>query len=329
MVRILCTGDSHTWGQGAAEIMEEMTPPAVAGDLRLTSFRAGSYVNQVRRFAENMTGSRSYEWTAIQIAKLADAAFAAPCARLNDNPLVLKFSGSLLRVEYMLGETPCQWELMIDGAQKDGGLLPAADCENSFRLSHIHLAEGTHTLSIRAAKGILPLFRIESYAGDVAVINGGIGSCPTQLYLERYFNSHVATVKPDVVLAEAHTINDWLSGISPATYTGRLEALLRACQRLGARVYLMTVSPIGGSQTWEDGLPYSDYVEASRKAASCAGVSICDANRLLSHCIEGMSGKDVETWLLRDRWHPNDRGHAIYAELLCQLLCQQGILTPQ
>ena len=38
MKRILCTGDSHTWGEGAAGLAEEFDPPMVTGDLRPVSY---------------------------------------------------------------------------------------------------------------------------------------------------------------------------------------------------------------------------------------------------------------------------------------------------
>lgn len=327
MKRILCTGDSHTWGQGVTHLMEEFDPPTVAGDLRLASFRSGGYVNRLRRFVEQTTGSRSFEWSARELAQLANVPYVAPCAQLSGAPLTLSFTGSLLRVEYARAATPCVWELMVDGAHRDGGELPAATGENQLCLSHIHLDEGTHTLTLRAVEGILPLFRIESYAGDFAVINSGIGSCPTFRFQEEYFLDHAKAVKPAIVLAEAHTINDWIAGAPPAVYADRLEALLRAFQELGATVILMTVAPISGCQRWQEGPLYDAYNEAARQAAARLGVPVCDANRLMNLCIEGMTEEEKHTFLLDDPWHPNDRGHALYAEMLAQTLCQQGLLT--
>ena len=53
MKRILCTGDSHTWGQGATGLMTMFDPPVCNGDLRLTPFIVESYVNRLRRIIEN------------------------------------------------------------------------------------------------------------------------------------------------------------------------------------------------------------------------------------------------------------------------------------
>lgn len=326
MKRILCTGDSHTWGQGAAQLMEEFAPPAVAGDLRLASFRSGGYVNRLRRMVEQATGSRSWEWEARELATLAGVDYAPPCAMLKEATLTLPFTGALLRVEYALGDAPCEWELLVDGARRAGGGVPAAVAPNTYRLVHIHLEEGAHTLVVRALRGTLPLFRVECYAGEYAVLNGGIGSCPTHRLLEQYFDDHVVDVRPAIVLAEAHTINDWIADPSPRVHAERLEALLKAFRSLGAQVALMTVAPIGGDQRWQGGPPYGEYVDASRRVAACLGLPLCDANGEMHRRTEGMSAEEVSAFLLDDPWHPNDCGHAIYAELLMRTLREQGWL---
>ena len=78
MIRILCTGDSHTWGEGVSGmsvgIYSEFDPPAVCGELRLANFCTDGYVNVLRRELERATGSYSKEWEAKDIAaKVTDA----------------------------------------------------------------------------------------------------------------------------------------------------------------------------------------------------------------------------------------------------------------
>lgn len=53
MLKIVCTGDSHTWGQGAKGAVEAFDPPVVAGELRPVDFGTGSYVNVLRRAVED------------------------------------------------------------------------------------------------------------------------------------------------------------------------------------------------------------------------------------------------------------------------------------
>ncbi len=326
MKRILCTGDSHAWGQGAKGLMEPFDPPVVAGELRLTDFQPGSYINRLRRFVEEKTGSRSRQWNARQLCGLTGAPYEAPCALLEKAPLRLDFSGALLRVECAAGSEPVRVELTVDGAPCLQEEMSASAGPNDFRLFHIHLPDGAHSLCLRAAEGHLPLYRVESYGGAFAVVNGGVGSCPSERYLKEYFASHAAPVQPDIVLAEAPTINDWLTGASPEVCAGHVANLLRAFQGLDAAVVMMTAAPIGGEQRWQSGPPYQEYVESSRAAAERVGVPVCDANRIMSTCIAGMSEVQAAEWLLDDPWHPNDRGHALYAGLLEQTLLQLGLL---
>ena len=59
---IICTGDSHTWGQGPAGLLEHFTDPEVqAGELRPSPFDVPFYVNLVRDEVNRRTGSSAYE----------------------------------------------------------------------------------------------------------------------------------------------------------------------------------------------------------------------------------------------------------------------------
>ncbi len=320
MKRILCTGDSHTWGQGAKGILEELDTPAVAGDLRLVSFRNGSYVNRLRRYVERATGSRSFEWLAAELAEIGGAPFSAPCAMIGDKPLKLKFTGQFLRVEYSLGSVPCEWELTVDGAVEAHEVSPAAAGENCYRFVCCHTGAGEHELELRVLSGVLPLFRIESYDGDFAVINSGVGSCPTFQLSKTFFKDHVADIRPDIILAEAQTINDWLQTPTVNGYAKNLEALLTSFEELGAQVVLMTVSPVEGGQRWQGGPLYGDYVEASRQVAKKLGIPLCDANKPMCGQIFGMTEQEAMSHLFSDPWHPNDLGHTIYARMLAGAL---------
>jgi len=53
----VCTGDSHTWGQGATDAEQSLNSPAEGGDLRLVSFQYGCYVNLLRKMICERTDS--------------------------------------------------------------------------------------------------------------------------------------------------------------------------------------------------------------------------------------------------------------------------------
>ena len=319
MLRILCTGDSHTWGQGAARVLDAFDPPVVCGELRPVDFDTGSYVNQLRRMVETATGSQSFQWIAQDLAQQAGCRYTAPCAVLEQD-FQLTFRGALLRIVLGPQQEAVCWQLSLDGYTRDLSYSPAQS-SNDFRILNLHLPEGTHTLILRKHSGPLHLYRIESYTGPAAVINCGIGSCPTFRYHREYWQDYVVSLKPDIVLAEAHTINDWLSGDSPETYRKNLSGLLADFQSLGAKTVLMTVAPIGGVQKLpQTAGKYDAYVTASRLAAGDSGAILCDANAVMQRMLDGMTSEQGFSYLLNDNWHPNDRGHGIYAALLAQAL---------
>jgi len=103
---------------------------------------------------------------------------------------------------------------------------------------------------------------------------------------------------------------------------------IRAAQQMGCRVILMTVSPIGGPQILE-GLAdqYEAFVEASRQAAIECGAQLCDANLVMKAASLGMSAEETAAYLFDDNWHPNERGHALYAQLLMEALHAGGHLN--
>ena len=321
MLKIICTGDSHTWGQGASHVREYFDPDWVAGELRPVNFDTGSYVNQLRRMVESATGSHSCQWIAQELAQLAGCGYTAPCAEL-DGDFRMTFRGALLRIFLGPQQKNVRWILSLDGEDRELVYDPAKS-SNDFRILNLHLPEGEHILMLKKRCGTLRLHRLESYSGPAAVINCGIGSCPTFRFRETYWEDYVASLKPDIVLAEAHTINDWLSGDSPETYRKNLAGLLTDFQKLGAEVVLMTVAPIGGAQrlpqTADD---YEAYQTASRLAAKDSGAILCDANAVMKQMIAGMTPEEAFHHLLSDNWHPNDQGHTIYAALLAQSLGQ-------
>lgn len=328
MRRILCTGDSHTWGQGAAGLLESLSPPAMAGDLRPADFACGCYVNRLRERLNARTGSRAREWSAPELAALPGIGFAAPCAVIGETPLRLSFSGSLLRVFCGGSADASMLEAAVDGRVQRLDLR-TEQTENAYRPLTLHLPEGPHEAVLRAAEGTVRLYRAESYEGPLAVLNAGIGSCPTFRYRETYWEQAVAAARPDITLMEAHTINDWLAGDPPAAYEERLREMIGAFQSLGSTVILLTVAPVAGPQQVSGtSASYGEYVEASRRAARRTGIPLCDANAVMSLCLEGLSEKEAAAYLYADNWHVNDRGHALYAQLLGDTLEASGLLKP-
>lgn len=324
MLRILCTGDSHTWGQGADGLEKEFDPPWVGGELRLASFKSGCYVNRLRNMVNEATGSKSAEWTARELADMSGAEFEAPCAVIDQRSVELEAEGSLFRIEFgmICGESEACIEL--DGQTVREENLQAEQALNAWRIAAIHAEPGLHRLKIRAERGEVRLFRVEAYSGACAVINSGVGSCPVNRLLSDFWKNYVEAVRPDAVLMEAHTINDWLTGDDPETYFRRLKALIEEVKGIGAVPVLLTVSPIGGEQILPGlAAEYDLFIEASRRAARACSVQLCDANRMMKIMTDGMTEQERFDFLFADNWHPNERGHAVYAQMLFEAISNE------
>ena len=57
-----------------------------------------------------------------------------------------------------------------------------------------------------------------------------------------------------------------------------------------------------------------------------AKIPLCDANAIMAECIRGLPEGQASSLLFYNGWHVNDRGHALYAELLAQTLLNGGYL---
>lgn len=253
MKTILCTGDSHTWGQGPAGVEASFAPPVVCGDLRPVPFRFPCYVNLVRDYVNRLTCSEAEEFT--------------PDTEL-DGQLVIDRPASLARLFFTLeGENNIAHAVLFDSdGETDLGYVKASVGER---------------LTIKP-KTRLHLYRAELYRGDYAVINAGVGSCTTRRFLQRFYDGYVKRFSPYAIAAQAHTINDWLNKIPVEETEENLIKILDGCS--ARKRLLVTVSPIAG----ETALPFNDidysvYIEASRRACEKANAILCDANALIGN----------------------------------------------
>lgn len=304
---ILCTGDSHTWGQGASGQMESFSPPVVGGELRQGSFVFPNYVNELRRMINTQTGSYAGEDCSLRPVGKA--------------PVILEQTASMFRMQFACKRERCTVRIAADDGQEK--LLDlTTDQENIYRnVEFFFEQEGPHHLSFTSETENAVLCRAEWYGGSLAVVNSGVGSSSTARYIDCFWEDYVEALSPSLVIMEAHTINDWILADGPENYQKRLEKMIKRVKRLGSHVVLLTVSPIIGAQTrpYAD-TPYNDYVEASRRAAVKMQIPLCDANAIMSDCIFGMPEKRAAEFLFWDEWHVNDRGHRLYAQMIFQTL---------
>lgn len=158
------------------------------------------------------------------------------------------------------------------------------------------------------------------YPGVYRIVNSGIGSCPARRYVTEYWEEWVAAHKPEIIVIQPHTINDWLTREGAARYKKDLDAYVRKACQTAHKVLLTTVSPILGEQKRSgrsDGYclfdscsdSYADYVSVIPQVAVARRVPLADVYPLLG-----------DPAYFADNWHVNNAGHKIYAETVWKQL---------
>ena len=327
MKTIVCTGDSHTWGQGADGLFSSISPPAEAGELRLAGFSYPCYVNLLRDWFNARTGSRAGELSAGELAEQLGLSLSPPFALLEPGTAALRLPGRLVRLQFRCTpESPVVEAegfppLTLSDRREDDSLRPIRNLLLRFP------DDGVHTIRLTVSGGSTGLFRGEWYAGEGAVVNSGVGSTTTLAYRKHFWKEYLEDLRPAAVILEAHSINDWLNGVPPETSRRQLAEMLRRARELEALAVLLTVSPAAGPQTVDNGLctrPYAEYAAASRMAAADAGAVLCDANALMQAALAGLTAEEARRYLFDDPWHVNHRGHRIYAAALENILEAAG-----
>ena len=316
MYTIVCTGDSHTWGQGAAGMTDEFIPPAMAGDLRWGDFESKCYVNLLREDLNQRTNSK-----AIQLDVKDKKAFhltgdsvLSENITLLDGQLFLMTNAEMVRIQFRCGPETGDAEVDINSVTSATISTYSKNGVNQYKTVLLRLDGTDNTVTIRTVNSAVDVYKIELYSGETAVINSGVGSCTTRRFLDEYWESHVMQYSPEVVLIEGHSINDWLNNVKISQYIENLKTLFARTREIGAVPILLTVSPILGNQLSDSGIDYREYIEASKAAAVQSDVMIADANLLIENAYEQLSHDTRHLEMFMDVWHVNDFGHRLYYE---------------
>ncbi|MEA4823552.1 MAG: SGNH/GDSL hydrolase family protein [Clostridiaceae bacterium] len=279
-------------------------------------FSYRNYVTQLRELVCAKTGSYAFDYSAETLGAAHEQPLIENCVAADS--LTLPFHGALVRLQFRLRAQTSHAAVFIDGNPLWEGTLSRADLANPYNLVTLRVPEGEHTLCVQG-RGAL-LYRVECYGGPWAVVNCGVGSCPVGRYLERYYDSYVAPLSPAIVLAEGHTINDWLTAETPTEYEALLGAYLRRVGADGAKAALLTVEPILGRQFSSAGYPFEAYIDASRHAADTQRIPVIDTYAALAEILCSLPEEERGGAWFDDNWHPNAAGHTLYAALSWKLL---------
>lgn len=323
---LVCTGDSHTVGQGANSIKSRdipKNPNAIyrtegKGISRGGDLEVPSYVNLLRKYLAEHTDSQ-YQLTDGQTLGEQTGYPVENWAVRLEGELQLPAGWDWHLVCVAEQVEPAQLQIWIDGTCRQTLLLqtPIARYNDwSFRNIPI-FCQGAREVKLVPVSGQVWISHIQHDRGEYAVVNSGVGSCTTRRYLEECFDYCVADFHPDYIIAEAHTINDWLNYPEPEEHSRRLNALLDKMKTLGAKLMLVSVAPVAGKQeSAKFGMPYDSFVKETRRLAERQDLVFADAYAAFLRALEQIPDADRWEQMYVDNYHVNGRGHKIYAETI-------------
>lgn len=323
MNRIVCTGDSHTWGQGASpEAEKQFRPPVVAGDLRPMPLGVKSFVSLLRDEVNRLTGSSARETTAAELIRGYGLEPAENGAAIGERPLAFHAGRGLVRLLFKGRAGESRAAVTLDGRLVETVDLFAAKPGDTYLPVPVFVNEpGGGLIEIKSVEGRVSVYATELYEGDAAVVNAGVGSCGSERYGSEFWPRFVEPCGPDILVIQAPTINDWLTGCTPRACRGKLRELIQKGKAAGARPILVTAAPILGPQALPfNSEPYDRFVEASRLAAAEEGVRVADANAAMNNLLETLPPEVWGSRLFADNWHVNALGHRLYAEAVLPVL---------
>lgn len=327
---ILCTGDSHTCGQGADNIISatKVKNPNDRYDTSGKGLGGGAcdlvtpgYVNLVRRFVVENTDSRH----ALEDMHALSAKYGCPLGEegvILDNALVIENNWDLLLLCVGETEAAAQLDIYLDGKlYKTETLHTPVPRYNDWSFRNVPIwCEGAKEVKIVPASGKPCIHHIQYAAGEYAVVNSGIGSCTSKRYFEECFDYCVTDFKPDIIVAEGHSINDWIKYATAQEHYDALKVMMERFLAMGAKVLFTTVSPIESKQENAAGNLYQGFIDASRRAAQDLNIPIADAHEHFTQALAPIPKEERSAYMYVDKWHVNARGHKIYAESIWEKL---------
>lgn len=335
---IVCTGDSHTCGQGADSIKSAQKPKYpntvynTAGKgigVTCVDLKDPSYVNLLRQYVQEHTGSTSAVQTSEQLCQKYGFAGVNYCEGMDitfcrvDGEMVIdvqKWDMLLLCVAER--EEEAKLDIYLDGrlSKTETLVTPLGRYTGySYRYVTIPCADAKE-VKLVPVSGKPHLRYIQFAAGEYVLINSGVGSCTTKRYVEECLPYCIDALQPDILVAEGQTINDWINYATAQEHYDWLKKLMETLQTGDRKLMFCTVSPILGPQANNTGVLYQDFIDASRKLAKDLNLVTADAHAAFEAQMAGMDEQQRNDFMYVDRWHVNGKGHKIYADTIWEKL---------
>lgn len=327
---ILCTGDSHTCGQGSDDIKTIDKPKdpnrrydTAGKGIGKTNldFEIPSYVNLLRQYVtQNTDSSYLVEYWDTLAAKYGGTVEDEYC--LMDREWTISNTWDMMYVCVGEQRETAELAIYLDGKLDRVETLYAEITRyDDWSLRELPVqCKGAKEVKLVSVSGKVYIRQIHYAAGEYVVLNSAVGACSTKRYLEECFTYAVEDMHPDIVVAEAQTINDWIQYKTAQEHYDTLVALIGRCRQLGAKVLFSTVAPIESVQENAAGVPYKDFIDASLRAAADTGVILVDSYQRFKDALAPIPQEEQYDYMYVDRWHVRAKGHKLYADAIWESL---------
>jgi len=206
---------------------------------------------------------------------------------------------------------------LIAAAQSDVFLLKDGD-------SIVFLGDSI-TQAGGGPEGYVTLFKsfcdVNGY--DVKVINAGISGHKSNQMLER-LQKDVLDHKPTWVSISCgvndvwHQFNPQLKGVELPDYKKNMTEIIDRCQKAGAKVLLLTATPIFEDLNSKENETLRPYNEFLRELAKEKKIVLCDLNKIFEEWYQ--KKLDKENLMTTDGVHMNPRGNRVMASAIAKAL---------
>lgn len=324
-VNILALGDSITEGMGASSIERRWVTQLA----RVLRSRLGLPIGGRGYISPLKTTNGAMPWPAVRSGSVGDASpDYGPKQQItaiynNTGKVTYNVYGTHVDIVYPVDPG---WggtlSVSIDGGAaqtfpQNNNATPIDGVTRRFSLG----ARGPHTVTISSAAAGVWVEGLIEYDGDAdaGVLVHELGISGAQAATWNRATAHtavwsgaIARMDPALLLV-ALGVNDAWANVPVATYKENVTGLLRKIRAQSPGLPVMFVAyPAAGSR----GQQWPAYVQAMYEMAETEGSAVVAdlTGRLPTYDGRGSAG----TWF--DAFHPNDRGHAMIADLLATFL---------
>ncbi|MEW6234288.1 MAG: SGNH/GDSL hydrolase family protein [Candidatus Omnitrophota bacterium] len=174
-------------------------------------------------------------------------------------------------------------------------------------------------------EGYVTLFKLfcDVNGYEVKTVNAGISGHKSNQMLER-LQKDVLDHKPTWVSISCgvndvwHQFNPQLQGVLLPDYKKNMIEMIDRCQKAGAKVLLLTATPILENHTSKENETLRPYNEFLRQLAKEKKIVLCDLNKIFEDWYR--KKLDQENLMTTDGVHMNPRGNRVMAASIAKAL---------